>query len=291
MNASRGIVVAGNWKMNHGPHAARSFIEELAALGFPGAKAKQSIEAKTLRLRLFAPSLSVSATQAAIENLGKSETSRNPWIEVGVQNAHFERSGAFTGEISGPLLLECGIRTVLIGHSERRQHFGETNTSAGQRMASLLDQGFEVVFCVGETRAEREAGKTEAVLAKQLDEAFLATQAFLKAKNRSLTPELWNSLVIAYEPVWAIGTGLTATPEQAQEAHAQVRHWFRSQKQKCEFPLPDADRISLLYGGSVTPENFARLLECPDVDGALVGGASLQATSFLKLIEIGAQAI
>jgi len=164
------------------------------------------------------------------------------------QNVHWEAEGAYTGEISAPMLLELGVAGSLVGHSERRQYFGETDETVAKRTRAALDAGLKVIACVGETLAEREGGETEDVLRRQLS---------------VLEPH--PSLVLAYEPVWAIGTGLTATPEMAQEAHAFI---------KSLLPAP------VLYGGSVKPDNAAALLAQPDVDGALVGGASLDVDSF-----------
>jgi triosephosphate isomerase (TIM) len=173
------------------------------------------------------------------------------------QNVHWEREGAYTGEISAPLLLELGVVGSLVGHSERRQFFGETDETVARRAEAALEAGLDVIACVGELEEEREAGETEAVLRRQV--------SVLPADAR---------LVIAYEPVWAIGTGRTATPELAQEAHAFVKSLL--------------DR-PVLYGGSVKPENAAELLAQPDVDGALVGGASLDVESFKAICETAAR--
>lgn len=178
-------------------------------------------------------------------------------VEAGLvtyaQNVHWEREGAFTGEVSAPMLLELGVAGSLVGHSERRQYFGETDETVALRTCAALDAGLEVIACVGETREQREAGETEDVLRRQL--------SVLESHDR---------LVIAYEPVWAIGTGLTATPEMAQEAHAFIKSLL--------------DR-PVLYGGSVKPDNAAELFAQPDVDGGLVGGASLDIDSFRAICE------
>ncbi len=173
------------------------------------------------------------------------------------QNVHWEGEGAFTGEVSAGMLLELGVAGAIVGHSERRQHFGETDETAWSRAEHALSAGLGVIYCVGEVESEREAGHTEEVLRRQL--AVLATR---------------ERLVIAYEPVWAIGTGKTAAPEQAQEAHAFI-------KSRCDVPV--------LYGGSVKPENAEELLTQPDVDGALVGGASLDVDSFTAICQTAAQ--
>jgi triosephosphate isomerase len=268
----RGVLVAGNWKMNHGPAAARTFVAELAQGLAGGAAGGMPAQAPaSLRAAILAPAVSLSPALQAL----KEQPSLEGWLEIGAQNAHHEASGAFTGELSGALLREIGIGLALVGHSERRQLFGETDESAGQRLASLLHQGFRVIFCVGETLGQRQAKATEKAVLGQLEWAHRVAQA---------RREPWEAsrLVIAYEPVWAIGTGLTATPGQAQEVHALIRDWLKGK---------GLGQTPVVYGGSVTPENFAGLLECPDVDGGLVGGASLKSASFLKLIETGAQAI
>jgi triosephosphate isomerase len=294
MGRPRGVFVAGNWKMNHGPAAAREFIATLARLGFPSETVRRASGGRALQSAILVPAVSLEAARAAVAEQGWSAL-----LQVGAQNAHFETSGAFTGEISGALLREIGISLALVGHSERRQYFGETDESAGRRMASLLQLGLEVIFCIGETRAEREAGQTEAVLDRQLRAAFRAAEAWTKAKGGTITPSHWARLTLAYEPVWAIGTGLTATPDQAQEAHHFIRQWLRDQshegsgttQEHGNLAVPPAETTAILYGGSVTPENFAGLLACADVDGGLVGGASLKAESFLKLIECGGHVI
>jgi triosephosphate isomerase len=177
-------------------------------------------------------------------------------IAVAAQNVHWEPEGAFTGEVSAPMLRELGVYGVIVGHSERRQLFGETDEGVGKRARAALDAGLSVIACVGETEAEREAGETEDVLRRQV--------SVLEAED---------NLVVAYEPVWAIGTGKTATPEIAQEAHAFIKG------------LLD---VPVLYGGSVKPENAGELLGQPDVDGALVGGASLDVESFAAICLAGA---
>jgi triosephosphate isomerase (TIM) len=177
-------------------------------------------------------------------------------IAVAAQNVHWEPEGAYTGEISASMLVDLGVYGTIVGHSERRQHFGETDETVARRAAAALEAGLSVIACVGELEAEREAGETEAVLRRQLEPL-----------------EAHDDLVIAYEPVWAIGTGQTATPETAQEAHAFVKS------------LLD---VPVLYGGSVKPENAAELLAQPDVDGALVGGASLEVDSFVAICQAAA---
>lgn len=196
-------------------------------------------------------------------------------VKLGAQNVHWADSGAFTGELSAKTLKSIGIDWALIGHSERRQFFGETNESAGKRLEHSLKSGMRVIFCIGETLEERETGQTEKVLAAQLESYIHALAKFVSEKQ----PEdfLPRYAAIAYEPVWAIGTGKTATTEQAQSAHAFIR-----KELKAKIGAHFAEQAALLYGGSVTTENAALLLEAPDIDGVLVGGASLKSESFSK---------
>src|SRR4051794_33539773 len=194
------------------------------------------------------PSVSLHAAVQTLAGTG---------IAVAAQNVHWETEGAYTGEVSAPMLFELGIYGAIVGHSERRQLFGETDENVGKRAAAGLEAGLSIIACVGETEAERDAGQMEDVLRRQL--AVL---------------EQHDQLVVAYEPVWAIGTGKTATPDQAQEAHAFIRS------------LID---VPLLYGGSVKPDNAAELLGQKDVDGALVGGASLDVGSFSAICKAAAQ--
>lgn len=245
----RDVLIAGNWKMNHGPQETIAFARALQNKWKPH-------KAKAL---VFVPAVSLSTALAEFKQ-------KRMAISVGAQNVHFEEKGAFTGEISGPMLKELGIEWTLVGHSERRQYFGETDETVKKRSESHLKQGFKVVLCIGETRAEREAGKTETVIETQMKNGL---------------PNEWSDrLIIAYEPVWAIGTGLTATPEQAQEAHA-----FTRKQLAVKYGEAAAQKTLILYGGSVTPENIKGLLAKPDVDGGLVGGASLKPESFLALLE------
>jgi len=187
-------------------------------------------------------------------------------ICLAAQDTYWEKQGAFTGAISPVMLKDAGCRFVIVGHSERRQIFGETNETVNRKLKAVLDTGLCPILCVGETIEQRQAGRTLEVVTAQLREG-LAGITGLSGEN----------LVIAYEPVWAIGTGLNATPDQAQEVHGVIRRLL------AEMGAP-AQSIRILYGGSVTPDNAASLLAQPDIDGALVGGASLKADSFLKII-------
>ena len=190
-------------------------------------------------------------------------------IVIGAQNMSEHIAGAFTGEISVEMLKEAGASFVLLGHSERRSLFGETSTLISKKLKLAVEQELPVILCVGESEEERSQGESEAILKSQLDESIGA-----------LDLKQVNSLTIAYEPVWAIGTGKTATPELAQQTHAFIRSYF-AQKVDSSF----ADRLRILYGGSVKPTNLDALLEQPDIDGALVGGASLDLESFKKMVQ------
>jgi len=228
-----------------------------------------------VRTCIFPPFLSLNQAKVSLSQFAFPEPLP---IHLGAQNAHWEKKGAFTGEISGPMLKEQGIHWILVGHSERRQYFGETDSLVRKRCESFLDQGFQVILCIGETREEREAGKTQEILTRQLNHGLPETSALTNSDSL-------NRLIIAYEPVWAIGTGLTASPQQAEEAHLQIRN-FTSEV----LGIKRAQKIQILYGGSVTPENIDSLLNCPNVDGALVGGASLKLESFFFLLQAGAKA-
>ena len=228
-------LVAGNWKLFKGPAETQVFCLELRErlAGLEG-----------VDVAVCPPYVSL---QAAVLALAGTE------IAVAAQNVHWEESGAFTGEVSPGMLREIGVYGAIVGHSERRQYFGETDEGVRRRAAAALEAGLFVIACVGELEEEREQGETEAVLHRQVS---------------VLEPH--ENLVVAYEPVWAIGTGKTATPEIAQEAHAFVKSLLH---------------VPVLYGGSVKPENAEELLAQPDVDGALVGGASLEMESFAKICE------
>lgn len=190
-------------------------------------------------------------------------------IRLAAQNCYWESQGAYTGEISPPMLRDLGCHYVIVGHSERREYFGETDENVNRKILALLPLDLEPIVCIGETLGERQAGKTLDVLANQLNGAL-----------EGLDLEQAGRLVLAYEPVWAIGTGHTATPEQAQEAHAFVRDNFANR-----FNNAVANNTRILYGGSVKPENVDELMGQPDIDGALVGGASLKSASFVRIVD------
>jgi triosephosphate isomerase len=231
------MLIAGNWKMFKGPAEADGFCRALREADLPTG----------VDVVVCPPYVSLAA--AALVLAG---------TEIGVfaQSCHWEAEGAFTGEVSAPMLLELGVYGTLVGHSERRQYFGETDATVGKRVRAALDAGLHVIACVGETEAERDAGETETVLRRQL---------------AVLEPD--DNLVIAYEPVWAIGTGRSATPELVRAAHEVVG---------------SALDVPVLYGGSVKPENAAELLSQPGVDGALVGGAALDVESFTSICRAAA---
>jgi triosephosphate isomerase (TIM) len=226
------VLIAGNWKMYKGASEAADFCVALRERELPGG----------VDVVVAPPYVSLAV---AVQVLAGTD------VAVAAQNVHWEKEGAFTGEVSPAMLRELGVYGAIVGHSERRQYFGETDEGVARRARAALEAGLSVIACVGETEAERDAGETEAVLRRQV--------SVLESDEQ---------LVVAYEPVWAIGTGKTATPELAQEAHAFVKS------------LLD---VPVLYGGSVKPENAAELLAQPDVDGALVGGASLDVDSFVAI--------
>ena len=242
--------IAGNWKMFKTVHESVVFAKELRSV----VKDVSDVEI------VIAPPF--TAVHAA------AEAARNSTIGVAAQNLHWERDGAFTGEISGPMIKEAGAEYVIIGHSERRTLFGETDQTVNRKIGAAVAAGLVPIVCIGETLAEREAGEMLSVLDRQI-----------KAGFDGITGEQVAALVIAYEPVWAIGTGRTATAAQAQEAHAHIRQRLRQW-----FGAPAADECHVIYGGSVKPDNTKDLIAQPDVDGALVGGASLDIKSFFEIV-------
>ncbi|MBM4361616.1 MAG: triose-phosphate isomerase [Deltaproteobacteria bacterium] len=247
MHPTRAPLIAGNWKMFHGGATGVALAHGVAQ----GARGLRGVEI------VVAPPFTALAAVA-------HEVQGSP-VEVAAQNMAARAEGAFTGEVSAPMLLESGCRWVILGHSERRQLYGETDEAVREKTRAALAAGLRPIVCIGETLAEREAGTTLAVLARQVD-AF-AGELVATA----------GTAVVAYEPVWAIGTGKVAGPDQAQEAHAAVRARLAA-------AAPDlAARTRILYGGSVKADNAGALLACPDVDGALVGGASLDPASFLAI--------
>ncbi|HIH42685.1 TPA: triose-phosphate isomerase [Candidatus Woesearchaeota archaeon] len=241
--ANRIPLIAGNWKMNKTNSEAVELVKRLKVL-------VKSIKANDCEIVVCPPF-------TALSDVAKELKGTN--IYLGAQNLHFEDSGAFTGEVSAQMLKEIGCKYVIIGHSERRQLFGETNAAVNKKIFAALKQGLKPIVCVGETLSERERDKTKDVIKKQITESLANVDV--------------NKIVLAYEPIWAIGTGKTATPEQAQEVHAFIRSLIKSESTR------------ILYGGSVKPDNIKELMKQKDIDGTLVGGASLDAESFAKIVK------
>ena len=238
-------MIAGNWKMNKVVSDVPDFFRAFTSAC--GLDKDRNVSTK-VDILFAVPSVLLDACRATASGMG---------IKVAAQNIHQELSGAFTGEVSLPMLSDIGVNATLIGHSERRQYFGETNQSVALKAASAQKAGFLAVVCFGETLDQRNAGQTEAVIKDQLDPVFDAISGL-------------NNIVLAYEPVWAIGTGVSATSAQAQSAHEYIRNLTRSRFGG------SADSLRILYGGSANPKNIAELLTKPDIDGALIGGASLK---------------
>ena len=244
-------VIAGNWKMNMTPSAAKTFIAEL----YETVKGKRGCD-----IVVCVPAIDIPTVVKACQ--GKS-------IKVGAQNVHFEKSGAFTGEISADMLVDAGVKYVVIGHSERRQYFGETDETVNKRTKAAIAAGLTAIVCVGEVLAEREADITEEVVSRQVKLA-LADVAAEDMKN----------IIIAYEPVWAIGTGKTATAEQAEEVCALIRGVIAKKYGKAV-----AKEVIIQYGGSMNAKNAAELLAMENIDGGLIGGASLKAADFGVIVD------
>lgn len=242
--------VCGNWKLHKTVAEATALVKELAA-GLAGdARVQVAVAPVFTALPAVAAALAGSP------------------IQLAAQDVHWEAQGAFTGEVSAPLLADVGVQHVIVGHSERRQFFGETDETVRKKAGAVLAAGLRPIVCVGETLAEREAGRTLEVVGRQV-----------RAGLAGLSPEALAAVTLAYEPVWAIGTGRTATSAQAQEVHAAIRKILR------ELGGSVADAIRIQYGGSVKPENARELMSQPDVDGALVGGASLEAKDFIAVVK------
>jgi triosephosphate isomerase len=248
---ARRSFVAGNWKMNKTPQEARALALELRA-GLEGWRQGD--------VGVFPPYVSLGVVTEALKGTP---------IIVGAQNVFWEKSGAFTGEVSAGMLAASGCACAIVGHSERRQYFGETDETVNKRLKAALAQKLKAIVCVGETKDERVGGTTQQVVKRQVAGAF----AGLKAEEMA-------EVTVAYEPVWAIGTGLTATPAQAQEVHAFIRQLLAER-----FGTGVADSLRIQYGGSVKADNAKELLAQPDIDGALVGGASLVAKDFVAIVK------
>ncbi len=251
MNSTRKPIVAGNWKMN-------GTVSEAQALA-AGVK-RLTADCRAVEIVLCPPFTALAAVGAALSG---------SVIGLGAQNLHWEKSGAFTGEISAAMLRELYCHYVIIGHSERRALFGETDRAVNQKTRMALASHLHPIVCVGETLQQRQAGETEAVIRGQVRRGL-----------DGLAPDSWAALILAYEPVWAIGTGMTATPDQAQAVHRFIRNELRELAGERA-----AQAVRIQYGGSVKPGNAAELFRQPDIDGGLIGGAALDAESFAAIVK------
>ena len=248
----RKAIIAGNWKMNKTRPEAKELLEAIKPL-VANAEGKVEVIA-------CVPFTNLETAVAATAGSN---------VKVGAENVHFEKSGAFTGEISADMLIEVGVEYVVIGHSERRQYFGETDETVNKRTKAALAAGLKPIVCVGELKWERECNITEEVIARQI-----------KFDLWDVTAEELKNVVIAYEPVWAIGTGLTATPDQAEEVCAFIRATLAKL-----YDQAAADAVTIQYGGSMNAGNAAELLAKPNIDGGLIGGASLKAPDFNTIVQ------
>ncbi|MBI3077270.1 MAG: triose-phosphate isomerase [Deltaproteobacteria bacterium] len=244
-------VIAANWKMHKTVEEAQSFVSEFRRLVSPGAD---------VEVVLAPPFTALQAVGQALAGTA---------IGLAGQDLFWEERGAYTGEVSAGMLQDVGCRYVIIGHSERRQHFGEGDATVNRKVQAALRHGLTPIVCVGESLDQREAGQTLAVIRAQVDGGL-----------QGLQPDAVQGLIIAYEPVWAIGTGRTATPEQAQEVHAAIRGLLGERWSKSA-----AEAVRIQYGGSVRPDNIDELMARPDIDGALVGGASLKPDDFARIVQ------
>lgn len=243
-------IVAGNWKMNKNLEETEILIDELAAK-LPDTDAEVIVAPTFVNLA------------SAVRHLESSV------IQVAAQNMHFAANGAFTGEISSDMLKNIGVEVVILGHSERRSHFGETNELLAKKVKTAIEANLNIIFCFGEELEQRKSEAHFSVVEEQLKSALFDLEA-----------KAWNNIVLAYEPVWAIGTGETASPEQAQEMHAFIRKTIAD-----AFGDQVANKVAILYGGSVKPNNAKDIFSKPDVDGGLIGGASLKADDFVDIIK------
>lgn len=249
--AKRSAVIAGNWKMNMTPAETTDFMKALAP---------KVADVKEAKVVLCVPFVDIAAAVEATNGTN---------IEIGAENVHMEEKGAYTGEISGKMLASCGVRYVIVGHSERRQYFGETDATVNGRAKAGLANGLKVIVCVGETLTEREQGVTFETVARQTKIALLGISA-----------EDMKNIIIAYEPVWAIGTGKTATAEQAEEVCAYIRSVVASL-----YGAEVAEATTVQYGGSMNAKNAAELLAMENIDGGLIGGASLKPDDFTVIVK------
>ena len=246
----RSAVIAGNWKMNKTPSEAKALIEE----------SKPLLEKAECEVVMCVPFVDLPTALEAAKGTN---------MKIGAQNCHFEKSGAFTGEISAPMLKEMGVEYVILGHSERRTYFGDTDETVAKRLKAALSSGLKVILCVGEYKEQREQGITAELVAMQVKIALLG-----------LTEEEIKNVIVAYEPIWAIGTGLTATADQADEVCGIIRETVAKLYSK-----EAADSMTIQYGGSMNAKNAAELLSKENVDGGLIGGASLKAPDFAAIVD------
>jgi len=248
--ATRTPIVVGNWKLNKTISEALALVTDLK---------NQLASIRDVEVGVAPVFTAIAAVTKRLEDSS---------VFVAGQNCHWENRGAWTGEVAPSLLADAGCSHVIVGHSERREHFSDTNESVGRKARAVLDAGLKVIICVGETKAQRDGGHTEATISAELDGALASVQA----------GEM-DRVVLAYEPMWAIGTGRTATPVQAQEVHAFIRGALDSR-----YGSAVADSVRIQYGGSVKPGNAPELMSQPDIDGPLVGGASLDAEDFARIV-------
>ena len=248
--ATRAAVIAGNWKMNKTPAEATALINEMKPL----------VADADCKVVLCVPFVDIAAAV---------EAAKGSNIEIGAENVHFEASGAFTGEISAQMLVESGVKYVVVGHSERRQYFGETDQTVNLRTLAAVNAGLTAIVCVGETLEQRELGYTETLLKYQTKMALT-----------NVSKEQLKNIIVAYEPVWAIGTGVTATAEQADEGNGFVREAIAE-----VYGKDVAETVTVQYGGSMNPKNADELVAKTNVDGGLIGGASLKAEDFAVIVK------
>ncbi len=243
-------IVAGNWKMNMNYEAGRDLTKSIV----------EKMKPSDTLVILGTPYIHLMNVSRIIKDISN--------LELSAQNCHQEERGAYTGEVSAGMIRSCGAAYVILGHSERREYFGEEDKLIAKKIDAALSQGLKPIYCCGEKLEVREAGKQNELVKEQIEQALF-----------HLSPEAFSNIVIAYEPVWAIGTGKTASPEQAQEMHAYLRSLVKE-----KYGADAADGLSILYGGSVKPKNAKELFQQNDVDGGLIGGASLKADDFVAII-------
>ncbi|MDA7438042.1 triose-phosphate isomerase [Candidatus Pseudothioglobus singularis] len=253
MNAKkmRKTIVAGNWKMNASKESVESLVTDILS-GAIGVSAE---------IIVCAPFPYLSQVEVLIEGSN---------LMLGAQNLNVNASGAFTGEVSAEMIKDFGANHVIVGHSERRSLYGETSEIVAEKTKAAIDSGLTPILCLGESLDQRESGKTKSVVSEQLNKVI-----------KIVGIEAFNNIIVAYEPVWAIGTGMTATPEQAQAVHKFIRDLLASSSQDI------ADKTTILYGGSMNASNAVELISCADIDGGLIGGAALKAEDFLQICKAG----